>query len=347
MQKQIVLLCLATLWASLVCISARAETKVVVVEGSSEMCYSRAIALPLAVTSATNNGHKECFALEKGVLGNLWSFKGVKFSGYTQCFQCGSGPEVRCTVTQAAYYCVNMDMENQEKAAKARAARDAAQTAAQMKAANEKAGRELKQKQDEAKAAEARAKKDLAQQRKLDARDQLGQERSAQEVKSAGAGAIDDAFARLEGRSAPNGRGAKAPADKSEAISNAFAKMETEKAEQERVRMVAAKQLKAREEAAQFCAEAMKSEKQCLADACKRTPDAEICTDSRRDPNPPCGPGKICLVIPSYTCYATGPNPAFAEWKSCINGAASKCARNGRQADSLEACIQRHVEGAR
>lgn len=70
-------------------------------EGKTEACYSRDIALNLAYTSARNAGNKEC-----NELGPQWRWQGIEFKGYEQCKQCGTSNEYRCTVTQAVHVCI-------------------------------------------------------------------------------------------------------------------------------------------------------------------------------------------------------------------------------------------------
>lgn len=141
-----------------VCASAYAETKIVVGEGASDVCWgTREAALKIARVDANNDAHDECRALGPG-----WTFSGIKFTGYEQCTQCGKSQEFRCKVTQATYECKNPRKENEEKAAKARAEKEAADKAAKGKADREKAEREAMQKLAKEKADRERAEKEAA-----------------------------------------------------------------------------------------------------------------------------------------------------------------------------------------
>lgn len=101
--------------------------------------------------------------------------------------------------------------------------------------------------------------------------------------------AIDNAFAKLEEKVA------KTPTMKVGGIDDAFAQMEASQIDKERLRVAAikekqdkeAKELEdkiRREEAVQFCTVAMKSEQSCLQDACNQEPSKTTCTDLREDP---------------------------------------------------------------
>lgn len=182
-------------------------------------------------------------------------------------------------------------------------------------------------------------------------------EQKVRKEKAVEMNAIDDAFATLEEKAADT------PVLKAGSIDDAFAQMEASQIEKERLRVAAikekqdkeAKELEdkiRREEAVQFCMVAMKSEKSCLQDACNYKPSETICTDNREDPRPirepqPYDDSKSNtwhIVFPTYTCYATGINPAYSVWKSCAKSMASQCARDGKKPTSLDECIAQRVE---
>lgn len=116
----------------------RAETRTVVTEGKTDVCFSRQEALKLAHIGASNDGRSACYGLGKG-----WRFSKLQFAGYEQCFRCGKSEEFRCKVTQAVFVCENTEKE--EKAAKEKAA-------AKARAEKEARDREAKAKADAAKA---------------------------------------------------------------------------------------------------------------------------------------------------------------------------------------------------
>jgi hypothetical protein len=78
-----------------------AETRSIVTEATTDMCYGRSQALDLAHTIAKNDADKECRELGGG-----WKFQKKEFDGYTQCSPCSSSKEFRCTVKQAVYSCI-------------------------------------------------------------------------------------------------------------------------------------------------------------------------------------------------------------------------------------------------
>ncbi len=340
-----------------------AETKTVVAQGSTDVCFStREIALNLARTGASNDAHDECRALGDG-----WSFTGNKFPGYEQCTSCGSNG-FKCKVTQAVYICTNMQKERAEKAAKERAEKEARDKEAKDKADRVKAERELqrklaKEKSDREhaeKVAKAKVAKEKANREKLEREtrqkaDKLQAEKEAKVLTDHAKekkrppvenNSIDDAFSKMEKQTG------KSPTGKTENIDTEFEKMEAYRVEKERLRLIALKARQEREarelaqkekhdEATQFCKEAIKAENSCFVSACKSEPSKTKCTDSRRDESTStCPKGQRCLVFPTYTCYSTGSNPAYAEWESCTRNMESKCTKNGARLPNIEECTR-------
>lgn len=144
------------LWGVICYNSAYAETKTVVTEGSSFVCYAREIALDLARVTSRNHAYDECYSL-----GPNWLFTGNKFPGYEQCFPCGSSGELKCKVTQAVFICTNNQIERDKKAAVEKEA------AAEKKANKEKAEKEQADKvhAEKAAAAEKKLNKEKAEKR--------------------------------------------------------------------------------------------------------------------------------------------------------------------------------------
>lgn len=136
---------------------AHAETKTVVAEGSTDVCFGREAGMKIARTATINDAYRECHALGAG-----WSFTKNQFSGYEQCTRCGKSEEFRCTVKQAVYICTNMQKERREKAAKERAEKVEVARLAKEKAEREKLERESLKKAAKEKTEQERAKKQAA-----------------------------------------------------------------------------------------------------------------------------------------------------------------------------------------
>lgn len=171
---------------------------------------------------------------------------------------------------------------------------------------------------------------------------------------------IEDAFDALEdkkGKAASN-TGKPAPQASAGAIDDGFSQMEAEKEDRQRrhaaaVKLQAAnaererKQQERHDEAVSFCRAALKSTVQCLQESCNSEPAATMCLSRREDPPPPCkcsGQNCGCLVFPSYTCTATGPNPAYAQWNACRSRAASSCRRDDKLPPTQEACVMQREQ---
>ena len=240
-----------------------AETKTVVTEGATSTCFgTRDFALNLARTAATNDAHEECHALGPG-----WSYTANQFPGYEQCKSCGSNG-FTCNVKQAVYICTNMQKEREEKAAKARAEKEAKAKEAKDKSEREKAERAVQQK-----AAKEKAAQERAEQTAKSAAEQAGKKK----LPAAQSNSIDDAFSKMEKQTG------KMPTAKTGNIDAEFEKMAAYRVEQERLRLVALKarqerearelaQKKQRDEAMQFCQNAIDSANSCLVSACKSEP---------------------------------------------------------------------------
>jgi len=344
---------------------AFAETKTVVGQGSTDVCFSRETALKLAHIGAENDGHKECSAL-----GDSWRYTGNTFAGYEQCFRCGKSEEFKCKVTQAMFQCTSMKKENEEKAAREKAARDAAANAAKEKAAQEKAEREARQKAakdkaDRELAAAAKARKDKAD-REFAARadkDKKDKEAAAhkesQHEKPVAGKSIDDAFATFEKQT---GRTPAGKAAKVDTIDAEFAKMEESRAEQARQKIAAQRAKERRDEAVNFCTQAMKSAETCMAEACGKEPP-KMLTRARcaqyADPGEPVRmnaawksgdleTGRFIktqsyIIIPKCWSEEVGPNEKHAEWEVCTRRMSSQCAGNGKQPTSLDACVSQRL----
>jgi hypothetical protein len=163
---------------------------------------------------------------------------------------------------------------------------------------------------------------------------------------------IDAAFAKLEDRRPGGTTGAGKKAGSSEAMEAAFEAAETERKAREDARLKAAAELRERLAAAErlalerksaldFCNAAKATQDSCAERTCGSRPSAEICTDSRRDPTPPCdgGPGTRCIVFPKYTCYANAANPKRSEWETCSATVAATCATSGKPIISVYQCV--------
>lgn len=339
--------------------TAHAETKTVVGEGDSGKlaCFGRATAAKLAASGAEFNGHEECRALGKG-----WSPSVTKFPGYSQCTPCGQSGEFRCKVTQAVFECVNMQKENDAKAAKEKAARELAAGEAKRKADLERADAtaaalDKKKKADE-KATRAHAKAGAADKAP----------KPAVPGKPVPAGnAIDDAFAKLEKQSGP-----KSPS-KSGGIDDQFGKMEVERAEKERQRVAAeklkAEQLARRNELVRVCEKDVGEQTSCLQNACGVEPPETVTERDCRLSQGEAGPmharmeisgednysqsifaekGDIIFRQRGYSCDSKEvPNKKHDEWEVCAKAKSSSCARNGLVARSVNECVKQRESVAR
>jgi hypothetical protein len=158
--------------------------------------------------------------------------------------------------------------------------------------------------------------------------------------------AIDDAFSQME---AQTGR---KPVAKTGNVGDEFAKMEAERAEQERIRLAAlkAKQEKeARElaqrlrhdEAVKYCTAAIKSDSDCLKKTCKREPPKTTCIRGHFE-DIPCNPapGTVCMMLSKRVCDEEGPNPDYVEWKSCANGPGKVCTQNSTKYANVDECVR-------
>ena len=164
--------------------------------------------------------------------------------------------------------------------------------------------------------------------------------------------AIDAAFSKLEaqqpGRTTAMGK----KADSSDPMAAAFEAAETERQAREDARLKALAEQLERQAAAEqlalekknaldFCNAAKATQDSCAERSCGGKPSAEICTDSRMDPIPPCkgGSNTSCFVFPQYTCYAKAPNPKLSEWESCAATTAQTCATSGKPITSIDQCV--------
>lgn len=82
--------------------SAPVETKTIVAEGDSDMCWVRDRAIEIARLAMRNDANAECRAL-----GSNWRYGNQTVGGYEQCFRCGKSNEFRCKVTQSMHICTS------------------------------------------------------------------------------------------------------------------------------------------------------------------------------------------------------------------------------------------------
>lgn len=341
---------------------AFSQTETVVAQGRTDACYEdRDMAIRLARVDATNDANRACRALGIG-----WSYSGMQFAGYEQCFSCNSAG-VKCAVTQAVHICTNPQKEREEKAAKERAEKEAAAKARAAQIAQkdreEKAARERATSEVAAKA--ARAEQIARKQRK----DTVAKERADKEAASKAANvaaeqvaknkarvaeknSIDDAFAKMEKQTG------KGPASNIAGIDAAFSRMEADRVE--RVRVAAR-----REGYTRSCEKAISEQRACFEEMCKRMPEETITTCSYSnysDPDPATAMRAFRiprqdtsarfikagnLILPSSGCSSRQiPNPKYAEWESCTQRAESQCMR-GTSARSVEACVNEKERAVR
>ncbi|SFQ34372.1 hypothetical protein [Variovorax sp. 770b2] len=180
--------------------------------------------------------------------------------------------------------------------------------------------------------------------------------KEAQKPEPKKANAIDDAFARLEGRRPAE----TANTDKAKPFDSMSSKFEAAEAERkarevDKARALAAqrdreaeaeRQALRREAAQNFCTTAKDAQDSCAAKTCGSKPSATMCLRSVQDPYPPCkaGPGFSCLQIPHYSCVEQGPNPKLPEWESCSAGVDRSCAAAGKPIASVDACVAERLK---
>lgn len=126
------LLILITIGSAIVS-NTYAATKRVVVEGSSDICFRREIALNLAHSTALNHAYSECYSLGKG-----WAYSKIAIPGYEQCFACKDPQQFICKVTQATYECRNIQQEQEEEAAKKKREKELVDIEKKLKIAKDK-----------------------------------------------------------------------------------------------------------------------------------------------------------------------------------------------------------------
>lgn len=329
--KSRLLFCLGLLWLGL----AAAETRNVVAEGTTEACFRRDVATGLVRTATRNDAYAECRALGRG-----WSFGGESFAGYLQCERCGSSDEVRCTIKQAVYTCVNMQKEQAEAAEKQRAEREAKRQAEREKTEQDKAHAEARRQEKQDKADRERAERERRAQEQAD-RDRIRQRladgeeaaRAAARKSSGDAGnPLDDAFAARQKKTAPTSSG--------NVLDDSLQQRSERLAERERVAV-----LKARtDEATASCQAAAKGVDACLRSACGAEPAKTHCTDSYWDPGScNASPGSRCITIGRSVCRATGPNPAHAQWQACTSAGRAQC----EPAGSVDDCVRQRLRAAK
>lgn len=297
---------------------AFSQTETVVAQGRTDVCYeSRDMAIRLARVDATNDANRECRALGIG-----WSYSGMQFAGYEQCFSCKSAG-FKCAVTQAIHICTNPQKEREEKAAKARAEKEAADKAAKAKADEiaaklrvEKAAKERAEKEAAAKAAKARAEQIAQKERE----EKAARERAASEAaaKAARAEQIarkqrEDAVAKERADKEAASKAANAAAEQAaknkaraaekNSIDDAFARMEkqTGKAPASNVtgidaafskmevdRVERARVAARREGYTRLCEEAISEQQACFVNVCNRMPRETIseCTSQYHERGP-------------------------------------------------------------
>lgn len=164
--------------------------------------------------------------------------------------------------------------------------------------------------------------------------------------------AIDAAFSKLEGQRPVVNTAVGKKTGSGDPMDAAFEAAETERQAREDARLKVLAERRARQAAADqlalekknaldFCNAAKATQDSCAERSCGSKPSAEICTDSRMDPTPPCrgGPNTSCFVFPRYTCYANAPNPKRSEWESCAATTAQACASSGKPITSIDQCV--------
>ncbi len=174
---------------------------------------------------------------------------------------------------------------------------------------------------------------------------------------------IDEAFSALEGSSGNpvSADGKHRRVIPASGIESGFTQMEAEKEEDERRRTSAEKvriakaererlQQQRHQNAVEFCKAALRTTGQCVDDVCRSEPSQTICTESKKNPAPPCNCSPEpcgCMVFDSYTCLASGPNPKYAEWAACRKRAVvNQCRREDSVPLTQEACVAQHEQDA-
>ncbi len=159
---------------------------------------------------------------------------------------------------------------------------------------------------------------------------------------------IDDAFAQME---AQTGRTSTA---KKNFAGDEFAKMEAERAEQERIRLAALKakqETEARElaqrvrhdEAVKYCTASIKTDSDCMKKTCKNEPYKTTCLKSHTEYPTYSGErkaGTVVLNLGRLVCDEKGPNPDYEEWKSCANGPGKVCTQNSTKYPNVDECVR-------
>lgn len=157
--------------------------------------------------------------------------------------------------------------------------------------------------------------------------------------------AIGDAFAALEKEV-----GGKQEDIASGDLAAEFTKLEEYRVEQERLRreeQIRQERLRKEEEARQArrveytstCQSKYDVQQNCLIGTCKAEPNKTICTKHVRDERPPSRCESKCYVFDTFSCVATAPNPAYAEWETCNRNLAQQCAAQGQPIASVDACV--------
>lgn len=163
----------------------------------------------------------------------------------------------------------------------------------------------------------------------------------------ASAKAIDDAFAKLEGRTATPPAKDQAPVKSAKTpgadIDAAFAQMEKD----QQARQKAQARERARQERhdaiVASCRSQVEKQNQCLKQTCGTEPDATTCTQFEEDPLPKgersCLSYRNNCSFPTSHCVATGANPKHAEWQQCLANQHRSSCFPGDRAQTIDSCV--------
>lgn len=166
---------------------------------------------------------------------------------------------------------------------------------------------------------------------------------------------VTGAFAAFDARNALE-QGPRSAPDMSASLESADRRWQVAEKARVELEIKQAALARQRDDAVQHCARAKKLQDAC-EQTCDREPEERLCTrremdtDSRSsrsdnddEPSGRTGERRMSIIIPTFKCVASEPNPLYATWEKCKNyGKSAACYGYGQRIDAIETCVSERL----